>query len=126
MNILAAILYFANLKVKVTKYRILFDRLEFSTPKLCIRKPIKNYTLKCRSMLHISALIKHTHFHKRLKYSSIKNIFVIIIIINNTLFFLSILIFGSENIGQISLCAVIMVYYVVFLDHGVSFVLLFI
>ena len=43
--ILAAIVCFANLKVKVTKYRILSDRFEFSTPKLCENKWIKNYTL---------------------------------------------------------------------------------
>ena len=60
-------------------------------------------------MLNISALTKHTHFHKRLLYSSIKKCNVIFIIL---FFFLSIHIFGAENIGQISICPIIMLYYV--------------
>ena len=32
---LAAILYFANPKVEITKYRKLTDSFKFSTPKLC-------------------------------------------------------------------------------------------
>ena len=35
LRILVAILCFANLKVKVTKYRMSTDRFEFSTHTLC-------------------------------------------------------------------------------------------
>ena len=37
-------LIFANLKVKVTEYRVLADRFEISTHKLCKNKWIQNYT----------------------------------------------------------------------------------
>ena len=43
--VLAAIFCFANLKVKDTEYRTLFDRFEISTPKLCKNKQLTNYIL---------------------------------------------------------------------------------
>ena len=38
--------FFPKLKVKVTQYKKLSDRFEFSTPKLCKNKCIKHYALK--------------------------------------------------------------------------------
>ena len=46
----------------------------------------------------------------------LKKIYVIFLLINNTLF-LSIHIFGSENRGQISICQIIMFYLDAFIDH---------
>ena len=43
--VLAAILCFAYIKVKDTKYRVLSDRFEFSTNKLCRNKREKNIDL---------------------------------------------------------------------------------
>ena len=51
--ILLVILCFAYLKVKVTKYRILSERFEFSTPKFCKNKWIAKYTLKYRANFNV-------------------------------------------------------------------------
>ena len=69
------------------------------------------------SIFQISALTKHTHFHKRLQYSSIKK--NICDIYNYKWHsFLSIHIFGSQNISQISICQTIMFYLDAFIDHA--------
>ena len=62
--ILAAILCFAYLKVKVTRYRILSDRFEFSSPKLCKNKWIANYTLKCLANFNVLDF-RHRHIRFR-------------------------------------------------------------
>ena len=54
LNILVAILCFANSKVRVNKYRMLSDRFEFSTHKLYKNKWIIKYTLKFRAKFHVS------------------------------------------------------------------------
>ena len=54
LSILVAILCFANLKVKVTRYRMLSDRFDFSTHQLCKNIWITNYTPKSRAKLHVS------------------------------------------------------------------------
>ena len=72
---LSGILCFANLKVKVTKYRMLSDRFEFSTHKLCKNKCVKNYTQKFREknlVSDFSPSISYTYFHVRLQYFFIK------------------------------------------------------
>ena len=51
--ILVVILCLVNLKVKVTKYRILFDRFEFSTHQLCKNKWIKRYSLKSKEIFDV-------------------------------------------------------------------------
>ena len=64
---LAAILCFANLKLKRAKYRMLCDIFKFSTPKLCKNMWIQNYTLKCRAKLNVSDFIadKKTRIFKK-------------------------------------------------------------
>ena len=62
---------FAYLEVKDTKYRMLTDRFEFSTQKLCKNKREKKYRPKCNAMFHISTLDKYTYFLKGLQYSFI-------------------------------------------------------
>ena len=52
--VLAAIFCFAYLKVKDTKYIILYHRLEFSTRELCKSKREKKYRLKCRAKFNVS------------------------------------------------------------------------
>ena len=54
--VLAAIFGFSHLKVKDTKDRMLSDRFEFSTPKLCKnkREKRKKCALKCRAKFNVS------------------------------------------------------------------------
>ena len=60
--VLAAIFCFAYFKN--IKDRMLSDRFELSTPKLC-KKKLKKSLLKCRAMFYILAEAKYTHFQKR-------------------------------------------------------------
>ena len=50
---LAAILCFDNLKVKVTKYKMLSDAFEICTHKFCKNKRIQNYAQKLREKNHV-------------------------------------------------------------------------
>ena len=49
-----AVMCFANLKVNVTKYRLLSYTFELSTHKLCKTKCITNYILRCLAKFNIS------------------------------------------------------------------------
>ena len=51
-----SILYLANLKVTVAKYRLLSVRFEFITRKLCKNKCMKNYTQKSREKIACPAV----------------------------------------------------------------------
>ena len=66
-----SILYFANLKVTVAKYRLLSVRFEFITRNLFKNKCMKNYTQKSREkiMFQISTNDKYTHLNERFQYS---------------------------------------------------------
>ena len=58
----------ANLKVKVTKYKMLSDRFEFSTHKLCKNKRKKIICSQMSmhsSMFHILVQAKYRHFQKK-------------------------------------------------------------
>ena len=50
---LAVIFCFADLKVKDTKYRMLSDRFELSTPNY-VKASEKDISLKCRAKLNVS------------------------------------------------------------------------
>ena len=74
MWFLAVIFCFAYLKMKDTKNKMLCDRFEFSTPKLCKNKRKKNLHANVEqiSIFYISAQAKCKYFQKNLQYSLIE------------------------------------------------------
>ena len=113
--ILAAIFWFANLKVKFNKHRMFSVILKFSTHKICKKQVAKkNKIIEQSSMFKFQAWLNTHIFRKGCNILPLKQ-YMTFINIKKTLIFSTYVHRGLENKDQIWLCPIIKVLFCRFL-----------